>query len=227
MTHRLVALVLFTLAAPAFAQNGPANSGNAPTSNAPTTNAPVANAPAAPAAEPDGGKADAAYMLESLKAEGKAMAQLAGSIKAEVKAGRVKVSKGAQGRWESGKAMWEEVKALGEAGKHKEAYAKMRELRQLFGETLGVAFSGKVSDTVRDDFHAWWKVAKERAEHIVEYGKTHELSDAVKADYATGKAHWEEAKASAEAKNYAQAFTSMLKGLAALDMVMWNVKQGN
>jgi hypothetical protein len=224
MSRRLVALVLFTLSAPAFAQNGPANSGNAPTSNAPVANAPTTTEPAAPA---DGGKSNAAHMLESLKAEGKAMAQLAGSIKAEVKAGRVKVSKDAQGRWETGKAMWDEVKALGEAGKHKEAYAKMRELRQLFGETLGVAFSGKVSDTVREDFHAWWKIAKERAEHIVEYGKTHELSDAVKADYATGKAHWEEAKASAEAKDHAAAFTSMLKGLAALDMVMWDVKQGN
>lgn len=163
------------------------------------------------------------HMVDSLKAEGNAMEACAGAIKADVKAGRVKLADGAEGRWDTGVTMWAEVRQLASEGKEKAAYDKMRELRHLFGDTLLTALDGKASKKTRDAFTAYWNIADTRIDHIVEYGKSHELSAEVKEHYTAGVGHWEKAKAAYGKKTYRVAFTEMLQGLDSLDHVMWTV----
>ncbi|HMV69422.1 MAG TPA: hypothetical protein PKA64_21450 [Myxococcota bacterium] len=168
----------------------------------------------------------AEHMVQSIEAEGHAMQDCAAAVKADVAAKKVKLTSEAAGRWEAGAAKWSEVKSLAAAGNEKAAFDELRELRTLFGETLLVAFEGKASKTTRDAFTSYWKVAQTRIDHIVEYGKSHELSDEVKSHYTAGVDHWDKAKAALSAKQNKEAFTQMLRGLDELDQVMWSVHTG-
>jgi hypothetical protein len=166
------------------------------------------------------------HMVDSIKAEGNAMEACAGAIKADVKAGKVKLMAGAEGRWDAGSAMWAEVRELAANGNEKAAFDKMRDLRHLFGDTLLKGFKGKASKSTLDAFKAYWQIADKRISHIVEYGKSHELSEDVKGHYTAGVDHWEKAKAAQAKKDFRGAFTEMLQGLSELDEVMWSVHKG-
>lgn len=212
---RALTLTAALISLPAFAQSssGTASSGSEAAPAATTTEAAAATAD---------GDAKGQRMIQSFIDEGKAMRDLAVQIKKEVAAGTVKVAPEAVGQWDAGAALWQEVQDLGAAGKEKEAYEKLRELRKLFGSSLGTVFSGTVSPEVRAGLKSWWQVLSPRIDHIVAQGKAAtDLTPEVKAHYKAGQQHWQDAKAAAEAKEFAKAYTEMLKGVDELDHVIW------
>ena len=178
------------------------------------------------AQDPPAAQADedspAQHMARSFKEEAVAMHTLAAAIKKDVAAGKVKVAAGSEAKWEAGSAKWAEIKTLADEGKKQETYTAIRELRQLFGETLLTGLTGKASKSTKKAAEAWWQVDAARAEHIVAWGRDHDQTAENKAAFSKAAGLWEGAKSKKAAKDFRGAFTEMLKAIDSLDDVMWN-----